>query len=79
MTSLLRSANHVDVSDVSDVLRTHQRHHALATLCHAHGRTEEALEMWKDICEETLIDCTFPGFEYIVDVISRCFPPSWIL
>ena len=71
LVSLLRTSSHIDASDVSDVLTSQQCHHALATLYYDSGRSEDALRIWKEISEEKLVDCTFPGFQHFVDVLSR--------
>lgn len=55
-----------------DILKNAKKYHAMALVKRLAGDYEEAFEIWKDLIEKKIEDSDFPGFDYFIDVLSKC-------
>jgi len=52
------------------VLEDFNRHHSVALIYQLLDMHEEALRVWKELCEGSLTDMFFPGFEFVIGELS---------
>ncbi|ELU08757.1 hypothetical protein CAPTEDRAFT_183936 [Capitella teleta] len=57
--------------DCIEHLKKHGCHHAIALLHCVHGDNTHALKIWTQIVDGELQDDSFPGFNFIVDFITK--------
>lgn len=55
-----------------DILKKAKKFHAVAMVKQLAGDFDESFKIWKDLVDLKIEDSDFPGFDYFIDVLSKC-------